>query len=100
MLRLSLKGVERIHGIFELNSVDGAERIASVIGNDLENSAREVFQGLGVDVPGTDLCLIKRVSDMALHDLRKSGQYTLRVGDPNQLLQRHLSPITNMPDLA
>jgi hypothetical protein len=44
--------------------------------------------------------LIKRVSDMALYCLRKFGKYTLRVGDPNQLPQRYLSPITNMPDLA
>jgi len=92
--------VEHIHGLFELNGVDGAERIASVIGNDLQNSAREVLQGLGVNVSGAYLGLIKRVSDMALYCLRKFGKYTLRVGDPNQLPQRYLSPITNMPDLA
>src|SRR5262245_58185748 len=84
-LRLLLEDVQHIDHFTEADRVDGAERLASVPGDNLEHgSIAEALQNLGVVMLLSLLGGKERITDGPAHLGRHGRQVVLSAGDPAQ----------------
>jgi hypothetical protein len=88
MLRLLLERVQDIDAVDEAHEIHRAERIAAVIGDNLEDARAQPLHWLGGEVFLTALRQEQRVADFILHSGRKRLQSPERVAKPHHRLER------------